>query len=89
MIITCDASKSGLGALLLQEGKPVTYASRALSDAEMRYAQIEKKLLAVVFASTKFHQYVYGKDVVVESDHKPLEMIAKKALVAALHIPHL
>jgi len=37
----------------------------------------------VVFAFTKFHQYVYGKEVVVESDHKPLEMIAKKALAAA------
>ena len=37
----------------------------------------------MVFAFTKFHQYVYGKEVVVESDHKPLEMIAKKALAAA------
>ena len=36
--ITCDASKSGLGAVLLQEGKPVAYASRALTDAETRYA---------------------------------------------------
>ena len=34
--ITCDASKSGLGAVLLQEGKPVAYASRALTDAETR-----------------------------------------------------
>ena len=39
---TCDASKSGLGTLLLQEGKPVAYALRALSDTETRYAQIEK-----------------------------------------------
>jgi len=38
VVITCDASKTGLGALLLQEGKPVAYASRALSDAETRYA---------------------------------------------------
>jgi hypothetical protein len=40
--ITCDASKSGLGAVLLQDLKPVAYASRALTDAETRYAQIEK-----------------------------------------------
>ena len=83
MVITCDASKTGPGALLLQERKPVAYASRTLSDAETRYAQIEKELLAVVFTFTKFHQYVYGKEVVVESDHKPLEIIAKKALAAA------
>ena len=83
IVITCDASKSGLGAALLQEDKPIAYASRALSDAETRYAQIEKELLAVVFAFHKFHQYVYGKEVQVESDHKPLEMIVRKPLSAA------
>jgi len=63
----------------------VAYASRALSDTETRYTHIEKKLLTVVFAFTKFQQLVYGKYVVVESDHKPLQMIAKKLLVVALH----
>ena len=81
--ISCDASQSGLGALLLQDTKPVAYASRALTDAETRYAQIEKELLAVVFAFNRFHQYVYGKDVKVESDHKSLESITKKPLSAA------
>ena len=78
VIISCDASQSGLGTLLLQDGKPVAYASRALSSTETRYAQIEKELLTVVFAFTKFHQYV-----IVESDHKPLEAILKKSLAAA------
>ena len=59
------------------------YASCALSCAETRYVQIEKELLAVVFSFTKFHQYVYSKDVIVESDHRPLEAIMKKALAAA------
>ena len=40
----------GLGAVLLQEEKPVAYASRALTDAETRYGQIEKELLAIIFA---------------------------------------
>ena len=53
-----------------------------MSSAETRYAQIEKELLAVVFAFNKFHQYVYSKDVIVESDHKPLEPILKKSLAA-------
>ena len=81
--ISCDASQSGLGALLLQDSKPVAYASRALTDAETRYAQIKKELLAVVFAFNRFHQYVYGKEIKVESDHKPLESITKKPLSAA------
>ena len=83
VLISCDASQSGLGAVLIQEDRPVVYAPRALTDAETRYAQIEKELLAIVFALNKSHQYVYSKSAVVESDHKPLESIIKKPLVSA------
>ena len=78
LTIQCDASEKGLGATVLQKGQPVAFASRALTDTESRCAQIEKKLLAVVFALDKFEQYAYGRPVTVESDHKPLEAIAKK-----------
>jgi hypothetical protein len=78
--ISADNSKSGLGAVCLQEGQPVAYASRALSPAQERYAQIEKELLAIVFACEKFHQYIFGKKVQVETDHKPLVSIFKKPL---------
>ena len=78
LTIQCDASEKGLGATVLQKGQPVAFASRALTDTESRCAQIEKKLLAVVFALDKFKQYAYGRPVTVESDHKPLEAIAKK-----------
>ena len=81
--VSCDASNFGLGAVLLQGNKPIAYASRALTDTEKRYAQIEKELLAVVYALEKFNQYVYGKTVQVESDHKPLESITKKSLCQA------
>ena len=60
------------------------YASRALTATERNYAQIEKALLANVFACEKFDQHVYGREKVhVQSDHKPLEVIFKKPLVAA------
>ena len=52
--IQCDASQSGLGACILQQGKPIAYASRALSKAELNYAQIEKEMLSIVFAVRKF-----------------------------------
>ena len=53
--IQCDASQNGLGAALLQHGQTVAYASRALLSAETRYSQIEKELLAILFACEKFH----------------------------------
>ena len=78
--ISCDSSKCGLGAVLEQDGHPVAYASRALTDSQQRYAQIEKELLAIVFACDKFNQFIYGKTVQVETDHKPLVSIFKKSL---------
>ena len=78
--LSVDASMSGLGAVCLQEGQPIAYASRALTDCQKKYAQIEKELLAIVFGCDKFHDYIYGRTVVVESDHKPLEQIFKKPL---------
>ena len=75
-----DASKSGLGACVLQDGHPIAYASRSLTQAEEHYAQIEKELLAVVFGCERFNHYVYGRPVDVESDHKPLVSVNKKPL---------
>ena len=51
-----DASSQGLGFVLTQEDHPVTYASRALTQAEQRYSQIEKELLALVFGLEHNHQ---------------------------------
>ena len=73
-----DASKFGLGATLLQSGRPVAYASKSLTPAEVNYAQIEKEMYAILFGCQRFHQYIYGHHVTVESDHKPIESIMKK-----------
>ena len=82
--LQCDASQHGLGAALMQNGQPVAYASRALTSAETRYALIKKELLAIVFACDHFEAYIYGRERVnVETDHKPLEMIALKPLNSA------
>lgn len=78
-----DASKRGLGAALLQEGRPVAFASKSLSETESNYCNIEREMLAVVFGLERFHHYVYGREVEIESDHKPLESISKKSLSSA------
>lgn len=78
--IQCDASSEGLGTVLLQNGHPISFASRTLSKAEKRYAQIEKELAAIVFSFKKFNYFVYGHNVVVQTDHKPLIPIFEKDL---------
>ena len=57
----CDASDHGLGAVLVQGGKPVAFASCALTQAEQQYAQIEKELLAIVYGVERFQQFTYGR----------------------------
>ena len=74
-------SKKGLGAVLLQDGKPVIYASRTLTETEQRYSNIERELLGVVFALERFHHYVYGYTATVQTDHKPLVSVWKKSIV--------
>lgn len=74
--ISADSSSYGLGAVLLQkqqeEWRPVAFASRSLSEAETRYAQIEKEALAGTWACEKFADYILGKRIRLETDHKPL-----------------
>ncbi len=74
--VSADASAFGLGAVLLQqhgeEWKPVAYASRAMTETERRYAQIEKEALAATWACEKFSDYILGLHFTIESDHKPL-----------------
>ena len=85
--VQADASLRGLGACLIQKHKgkdqPIAFASTCLTDAETRYANIERELLAIVFACQCFSTYLLGRSFIAESDHKPLEMIAMKNLANA------
>lgn len=83
LILENDASEYGLGSTMLQQEKPIAYASRALSDTEKNYAQIEKEMLAIVYALEKYHHYVYGREVIIHTDHKPLVNITQKSLAKA------
>ncbi|GFO45201.1 transposon ty3-i Gag-Pol polyprotein [Plakobranchus ocellatus] len=73
---------NGLGAVLLQNDAPVAFVSKRLTETEKRFANTERELLAVVFGCERFHTYIYGKPVIVKSDHKPLQNIHQK------HIAH-
>ena len=65
------------------DDQPIAFTSKSLTDTETRYANIDRELLAIVFACQHFSTYLLGRSFVAESDHKPLEMIAMKNLANA------
>ena len=83
--ISADASAYRLGAVLLQQHqdkwRPVAFASRSLNETELRYAQIEKEALTLTWALERFSEYVLGKVIQLETDHKPLiPLLGQKTL---------
>ena len=76
-VIASDSSRFGLGAAIFQIQEsgarlPIAYTSRTLTGTESRYAVIEQEALGVTWTVEKFSNYVLGKDIVIETDHKPL-----------------
>ena len=76
-----DASKKGFGAVLLQAGKPVYFASRSLTTTEQNYQNLEREAMAAIWGMEKFHYFLYGRRFILQTDQKPLEAIFRKHLV--------
>ena len=78
-VLQTDASVKGLGACLLQDQKPVYFASKAFTENQCGYVAIEIESLAVSWAMEKFHHFLYASHFILETDQKPLEAILSKA----------
>ena len=76
-----DASKKGFGAVILQDNKPIYFASRSLTPAEKNYQNLERECMAAIWGMEKFHFYLYGKEFLLQMDQKPMTSIFKKHLV--------
>ena len=79
-MLQTDASIKGLGACLLQDGKPVYFASKALTEAPKGYVAIEIELHAVAWAMEKFYHFLYASHFILETDQKLLDAILSKSL---------
>jgi transposase InsO family protein len=76
--LIADASVHGIGAVLLQGGRPIAYESRKFNSAAYNYDTGEQELLAIVYALQKFRCYVEGTDFRLVSDHEPLTYLDKQ-----------
>ena len=76
-----DASKKGLGACLIQNGKVINFASCALTKAEQIYQNLEREALGTIWGMEKFHYFLYGKESTLETDQRPLVSIYKKHMI--------
>ena len=79
-ILQTDANIKGLGAYLMQQGKPVYFTSKALTETPKGYVAIELESLVVAWAMEKFHHFLYGTHFILGTDQKLLEVILLKSL---------
>ena len=80
-ILQTDASKRGLGAVLLQNSTSVMFASRALTGSGKNYQNLERECLTTIWGMEKFDYFLYGKEFTLETDQKLLVSIYKKHMV--------
>ena len=81
-----NASEYGIGSVLSQDGKPIGFTNRNLTESEKNYAQIKKELLAIINGLQKYHHFTYRRTTQVTTDHKPLLAIKNKPIGKASYI---
>ncbi|WVZ52027.1 LOW QUALITY PROTEIN: hypothetical protein U9M48_003122 [Paspalum notatum var. saurae] len=83
--LECDASRIGIGGVLLQEGKPVAYFSKKLNGPSLNYSTYDKELYALVRVLETWQHYLWPKEFIIHSDHESLKHIRSQAKLNKRH----
>ncbi|KAL8091435.1 hypothetical protein AgCh_033886 [Apium graveolens] len=84
-VIETDASHAGIGAVLMQEGHPIAYLSKALSPKHLGLSTTKKELLAILLAIQKWRTYILGQQFVIKTDHEALKHFMEQKLTTIIH----
>ena len=84
--IECDASRTKIGVVLMQDSKPITYFSEKLSGAALNYPTYDKELCAIVRTLQTWKHYLWPRKFIIHSDHESLKFLKTKGKLNNIYV---